>query len=99
MVRPDTMRFSVHCDLRPFEKPADPRSEEIKAAVRCRFLWWAVALLLLGTLSSLATTNLSTWVFPGASGRLNYQADYLGNRILDASGVGYKGGSAPLPSS
>jgi hypothetical protein len=54
---------------------------------------------LFGVLSSPATTNLSTWVFPGASGRLNYQPDYLGNRIVDASGVGYKGGTVPLPSS
>src|SRR5438552_524702 len=99
MARRYRMQFSVHCDLRTLERPADLHSQDIKAAVLCRFLWWAITLLLLGTLSSLATTNLSTWVFPGASGRLNYRADYLGNRILDASGVGYKGESVPLPSS
>ena len=46
-----------------------------------------------------ATTNLSTWVFPAASGRLLARPDYLGNRVIDASGVGYKGGIVPLPSS
>jgi hypothetical protein len=47
---------------------------------------------------AVATTNLSAWAYPGASGRLLYQPDYLGNRIPDASGVGYKEGSVPLPS-
>jgi autotransporter-associated beta strand protein len=45
-----------------------------------------------------ATTNLSTWVFPAASGRLLARPDFLGNRVIDASGVGYKGGLVPLPS-
>src|ERR1019366_10072047 len=44
------------------------------------------------------TTNLSTWVFPAASGRLLARPDFLGNRVIDASGVGYKGGTVPLPS-
>jgi autotransporter-associated beta strand protein len=47
----------------------------------------------------LGATNLSVWAFPGPSGRLICQPDALGNRILDFSGVGYMGGSAPLPSS
>jgi hypothetical protein len=45
-----------------------------------------------------ATTNLSTWVFPAASGRLLARPDFLGNRVIDASGVGYKGGTVLLPS-
>src|ERR1035441_424654 len=45
-----------------------------------------------------ATTNLSTWVSPAASGRLLARPDFLGNRVIDASGVGYKGGTVPLPS-
>jgi hypothetical protein len=45
-----------------------------------------------------ASTNLSAWVFPGASGRLIAQPDALGNRIIDESSVGYKQGLAPLPS-
>jgi autotransporter-associated beta strand protein len=51
------------------------------------------------TLNVLAATNLSTWVFPGVSGRLLYQPDALGNRLVDASGVGYQGGTVPLPTS
>jgi hypothetical protein len=62
-------------------------------------LWAAGAILLLTVLYSVATTNLSAWVFPGSSGRLNYQPDYLGNRVVDASGVGYRAGTQPLPSS
>jgi hypothetical protein len=48
--------------------------------------------------AGLASTNLSAWVFPGPGGRLIARPDALGNRILDESGVGYKGGLAPLPS-
>jgi len=44
-----------------------------------------------------AATNLSKWVFPGVSGRLLHQPDALGNRILDYTSVGYKGGRGPLP--
>ena len=42
-------------------------------------------------------TNLSTWVFPGASGRMIRQPDALGNRVLDYSSVGYKSGTVPIP--
>src|ERR1051326_1266391 len=56
-------------------------------------------ILLLVASSTSASTNLSTWVFPGPSGRLLYQPDSLGNRIVDASGVGYNGGIVPLPAS
>lgn len=44
-----------------------------------------------------AATNLSSWVFPGVSGRLLARPDFLGNRVVDVSGVGYKGGLVPLP--
>lgn len=44
-----------------------------------------------------ASTNLSVWVYPGSSGRLNYQPDAQDNRIVDCSGVGYMGGTVPLP--
>jgi len=47
---------------------------------------------------SLASTNLSFWVYPGpAVGSLRNRTPSA-NRILDESGVGYKGGLAPLPS-
>ena len=42
-------------------------------------------------------TNLSVWAIPGASGRMLRQPDALGNRVLDYSGVGYKGGTVPIP--
>src|ERR1700757_59359 len=45
----------------------------------------------------IASTNLSAWIYPGPDGRLLYQPDALGNRILDASGIGYMGGAVPLP--
>ena len=44
-----------------------------------------------------AATNLSAWVFPGASGRMVRQPDALGNRLLDYSSVGYMGGTVPIP--
>ncbi len=52
---------------------------------------------LLGSLVSDAATNLSTWSSPGASGRMVRQPDALGNRLLDFSGAGYKGGTVPIP--
>ncbi len=57
----------------------------------------AYALLLLAHSSTSATTNLSRWAHPGSSGRLLQRADALGNRILDYSGVGYRGGTVPIP--
>lgn len=47
--------------------------------------------------AAFADTNVSTWVYPGASGRLQYGTDARGNRLLDYSAVGYKGGTAPIP--
>jgi hypothetical protein len=58
-----------------------------------------IAALFLDGVPTRAATNLSAWIFPAAGGRLLYQPDALGNRILDASGVGYKGGTVPLPTS
>ena len=42
-------------------------------------------------------TNLSAWYYPGASGRMIRQPDALGDRVLDFSGVGYKGGGVAIP--
>ena len=44
-----------------------------------------------------AVTNVSVWAFPSAGGRIIRQPDALGNRLLDYSGVGYKGGTVPIP--
>ena len=59
---------------------------------------WLGTLCLLGSiLGASATTNLSFWAFPGTGGRIIRQPDPLGNRVLDYSGVGYKGGTVPIP--
>src|SRR5690349_7203261 len=60
------------------------------------FLLGALFLLLYGR-NATAATNLSAWVYPGPSGRLMAQPDPFGNRVLDQSGVGYMGGTVPLP--
>ena len=48
-------------------------------------------------LTASAATNLSAWAFPGVSGRMIHQPDALGNRVPDYSGVGYMGGTVPIP--
>jgi hypothetical protein len=55
-------------------------------------------LILLGfEVTARAATNTSYWAFSGTSGRIIRQPDALGNRVLDYSGVGYKGGTVPIP--
>lgn len=44
-----------------------------------------------------ATTNLSVWALPGSSGRLLYQPDAFGNRLLDYTAVGFSNGIVPIP--
>jgi hypothetical protein len=66
-----------------------------------RLLWHpvvrvALPLLLLWCAAGVGAAN-SVWVFPGPSGRLLRQPDALGNRILDYTEVGYRGGRVPLP--
>lgn len=39
----------------------------------------------------------SQWVYPGADGRLVYKTTPTGERIMDFSHAGYKGGGVPLP--
>jgi hypothetical protein len=39
----------------------------------------------------------SQWVFPGANGKLAYQATMAGDRIMDFSTAGYMGGGVALP--
>lgn len=65
---------------------------------RGTFTTGLVLLCWLGMASAVSGgTNLSAWAFPGASGRILRQPDALGNRVLDYSGVGYQGGTVPLP--
>ncbi len=44
-----------------------------------------------------AAPKSSVWAFQCAEGRMIRQPDALGNRVLDYSGVGYKGGTVPIP--
>ena len=39
----------------------------------------------------------SKWMYPDAKGRLQYTADARGNRIMDFSHAGYKGGGVRIP--
>ena len=54
-------------------------------------------MICLPAFTAFASANLSTWVFPSSSGRLISQPDAQGNHIIDNSGVGYLGGTVPLP--
>jgi hypothetical protein len=44
-----------------------------------------------------AKPPLSKWVYPGPDQRLRYATDARGNRIMDFSFAGYKGGGVALP--
>ncbi|HUA68206.1 MAG TPA: hypothetical protein VMA13_06625, partial [Candidatus Saccharimonadales bacterium] len=57
----------------------------------------ASAVIWLSVFTNFASANLSAWVYPGPSGRLLYQPDAQGNHVIDNSGVGYMGGTVPLP--
>src|SRR5688572_28499316 len=39
----------------------------------------------------------SAWAFPGADGKLLYRPLPWGDKIGDYSGVGYRGGTVPIP--
>lgn len=60
-----------------------------------RILLWPVALVIFAV-APLARCQESQWVHYGQSGRLIYQMDHRGDRLLDYSNVGYQGG-APIP--
>ncbi len=68
------------------------RSPELLSGLRR-----AASILLLSLFHVAAEANLSMWAYPGPSGRILRQPDALGNRPLDYSTVGYKGGGVPLP--
>jgi hypothetical protein len=69
---------------------------------RSRFFSRAVVAFELGGLAFLAPAALaapptSAWVKPAADGRLQYKTTDRGDRILDFSFAGYKGGGVALP--
>src|SRR5918992_226844 len=53
-------------------------------------------LVLVGA-AALGAQGKSAWVYPDAAGRLQYIADERGNRIMDFSHAGYKGGGVRIP--
>ncbi|HZR27767.1 MAG TPA: Ig-like domain-containing protein [Terriglobales bacterium] len=63
------------------------------------FIYLCLALLspLLTGAPSLFAQATSAWVFFGNDGLLHYQLDANGNRIMDYSYAGYKGGGIKLP--
>jgi len=51
-----------------------------------------------GAQSSVSQFDYSQWVYPSPiNGRLLYQRDPQGNHLVDNSGVGYMGGTVPIP--
>ncbi|HLQ50319.1 MAG TPA: hypothetical protein VK129_02405 [Terriglobales bacterium] len=61
------------------------------------FISIPVLVLLLAT-TTMLVAQTSTWVTVGSDGRLHYKTDSQGNRIMDFSLAGYKGGGVALPS-
>jgi hypothetical protein len=51
----------------------------------------------LGQATSTYGQATSSWVYYGDHGRLEYATDASGNRIMDYSSAGYRGGGVPLP--
>ena len=56
-----------------------------------------VAAVLVSAAAVLSAQATSKWVYPDANGRLVYTADARGNRIMDFSHAGYKGGGVRIP--
>jgi hypothetical protein len=49
------------------------------------------------TIAQTPTNNKSSWVYPGANGKLVYKTTPAGDRIMDFSQAGYRGGGVALP--
>ena len=56
-----------------------------------------IAAVVLFSTASLGGQGTSKWVFSGAKGQLQYTTDARGNRIMDFSHAGYKGGGVRIP--
>ncbi len=56
-----------------------------------------VAAAMLFSVAALGAAGTSKWVYPDAKGRLQYTTDARGNRIMDFSHAGYKGGGVRIP--
>lgn len=69
----------------------------MKIVVKRTSLLLGTALALLATTPALSAQGTSTWVFFGSDKKLHYHTDSQGNRIMDFSFAGYKGGGVGLP--
>jgi hypothetical protein len=56
-----------------------------------------IALVVVATAIALSAQATSKWAYLGADHRLHYGTDARGNRIMDFSHAGYKGGGVRLP--
>ena len=75
----------------------NPFKQRANRGTGITYSWLVLVLFGTSLLAARGATNLSVWFFPGASGWMIRQPDALGNRVLDYSGVGYLGGTAPIP--
>src|SRR5262249_10723522 len=66
--------------------------------MRKSYVWFIAGaiVLLFGTVGLSAQT--SSWASLGSDGRWHYAGDVNGNRVMDFSSAGYKGGGVALPS-
>jgi len=71
--------------------------EEIRMMRKRNVIPIQLFLILVLAASMLSAQSASTWVFLGPDGLLHYKTDSQGNRIMDFSFAGYKGGGIALP--
>lgn len=66
--------------------------------MKTRLFFARLSLILIPFSTALvASAQTSTWVFFGSDNQLHYKTDSQGNRIMDFSFAGYKGGGLALP--
>lgn len=65
--------------------------------MRLRIASYRVIAAALVSAAALGAQGRSTWVYQDATGRLHYKTDDRGNRIMDFSHAGYKGGGERIP--
>jgi len=65
--------------------------------VRLQSALCAIGAAVLISAAALGAQGRSKWVYPDARGRLQYTVDTRGNRIMDFSHAGYKGGGVRIP--
>lgn len=74
-----------------------PDEEKVNIRFGKNFAVLKLAGILFLTAAGLRAQATSAWVFFGNDGLLHYQTDSNGNRVMDYSYAGYKGGGVKLP--